>query len=475
MENPVQVREPVLRGQMARIGALGILLALVAAASAQTTTALDRYVAAADPSFRYQLVSERKGQGVTTFVLEMISQTWRSPKEVNRTEWQHWVTIIRPDDVKSSIGLLLIGGGPNTSKPPQAADPLLTTIAVETKTVVGEVRMVPNQPLVFAGDETKSRTEDALIAYTWDKFLRGGDDYWPARLPMTKAAVRAMDALTAFCASAQGGGVKVDRFVVTGASKRGWTAWTTAAVDRRVVAIAPMVIDVLNVEKSLDHHYRAYGFFAPAVRDYQDMHIMDWFGTPQVQALLAIEDPYNYRDRLSMPKFLINAGGDQFFLPDSSQFYFDDLKGEKHLRYVPNADHSLSGSDARESLAAFYESIVKGGSRPKYSWKFENDGSIQVAVVDRPVQVRLWQATNPKARDFRLASIGAAWQSVDLQLSKPNVYVARVRPPAQGWTACFVEMTFPGSGKHLLKFTTAVRVLPGTLPSASYKPVRPVK
>ena len=42
-----------------------------------------------------------------------------------------------------------------------------------------------------------------------------------------------------------------------------------------------------------------------------------------------------------MPKYIINGSGDQFFCPDSSQFYFNDLKGEKHLRYVPNVDHSV--------------------------------------------------------------------------------------------------------------------------------------
>jgi len=74
---------------------------------------------------------------------------------------------------------------------------------------------VPNQPLVFAG-ESEGRKEDSLIAYTWDKFLRTGDKKWPARLPMTKAAVRAMDTTTAFCGSAEGGAVKVDSFVVAG-------------------------------------------------------------------------------------------------------------------------------------------------------------------------------------------------------------------------------------------------------------------
>ena len=224
---------------------------------------------------------------------------------------------------------------------PTSGDSALTQIALDTKTIVTQLKMVPNEPLMFAG-ETTNRTEDEIIAYTWDKYLRTGDARWPARLPMTKAAVRAMDTVTAFCGSAQGGGVKVGSFVVAGASKRGWTTWTTAAVDQRVAAIIPMVIDVLNVQTSFLHHYAAYGFWAPAVQDYVNSGIMDWFGTPQMAALMNIVDPYQYRRRLTMPKFIINDTGDQFFLPDSSQFYFADLLGVKYLRYVPNTDHSLA-------------------------------------------------------------------------------------------------------------------------------------
>ena len=80
---------------------------------------------------------------------------------------------------------------------------------------------------------------------------------------MTKAAVRAMDTITSFAASKNGGAHTVNRFVVAGASKRGWTTWTTAAVDPRVVAIVPMVIDALHVVPSFQHHYRVYGFWAP--------------------------------------------------------------------------------------------------------------------------------------------------------------------------------------------------------------------
>ncbi len=141
--------------------------------------------------------------------------------------------------------------------------------------MVAELRGVPNEPLVFS-DDGKPRTEDAIIAYTWVKFLKTGDETWPLRMPMTKAAVRAMDTVTAFCATPAGGSVTVAKFVVTGASKRGWTTWITAAADSRVVAIVPMVIDLLNNVKSFEHHYQAYGFYSPAVKDYlEDKGLMN--------------------------------------------------------------------------------------------------------------------------------------------------------------------------------------------------------
>jgi PhoPQ-activated pathogenicity-related protein len=317
--------------------------------------------------------------------------------------------------------------------------------------------------LVFAG-ETQGRQEDSLIAYTWDKFLRTGDPKWPARLPMTKSAVRAMDTVTAFCGSAEGGNVKVDGFVVAGGSKRGWTTWATAAVDKRVVAIVPIVIDVLNVEASMLHHYAAYGFWAPAVGDYTLFRIMEWMGTPENDALLKIEDPYTYRGRYTMPKFIINACGDQFFLPDSSQFYFDELPGVKYLRYVPNADHSLRGSDAYQTLQACYNAVLYNKPLPQFSWTLEKDGAIRVTAKDKPTEVKLWQATNPDARDFRLEMIGAKYQATTLTDEGGGVYVGKVPEPAKGWTAYLVELTFPSGIAEPFKFTTPVRVVPDTLP-----------
>jgi PhoPQ-activated pathogenicity-related protein len=425
-------------------------------------TALDRYVAAPDTNYNFHLVRSIPGKDQTTFLLEMTSQAWLTTNEVDRPLWKHWMVLVKPDKVTSSKSLLFISGGANDDKEPKA-DGGLAQIAIATKSVVTELRMVPNQPVVFSG-ETRERSEDALIAYTWDKFLRTGDEKWPARLPMTKASVRAMDTVTAFCASPDGGQIGIDGFVVAGGSKRGWTTWTTAAVDKRVAAIVPIVIDVLNIEPSMLHHYAAYGFWAPSIGDYTALRIMDWTGTPQYRALMRIEEPYQYRDRLTMPKFLINASGDQFFLPDSSQFYFNDLPGVKYLRYVPNADHSLKGSDARESLLAFYNAFLYQQALPQFSWNLEKDGAIRVETKDKPSEVKLWQATNPDARDFRLETFGPKWESGSVADEGNGVYVAKVPAPAKGWTGFFVELTFPSLSQVPFKFTTSVRVVPDTLP-----------
>src|SRR5262245_56855569 len=282
---------------------------------ADAKTALDKYVEAPDPSYKYELVSKTEGKGYTTYILKMTSQTWRSTSEVDCNVWWHWLIMVKPDEVASSKSLLYISGGNNNSAAPKDADQPIIQIATATKSVVTELRMVPNQPLTFS-DDKKPRTEDEMIAYTWDKFLKTGEEMWPARLPMTKAAVRAMDTVISFCGGADGGNTKIDGFVVAGGSKRGWTTWTTAAVDKRVVAIVPIVIDLLNVEPSFRHHFAVYGYYAPAVGDYEAMDIMKWQGTPQYRALMKIEEPYEYRQRFTMPKFIINATGDPFFVPD---------------------------------------------------------------------------------------------------------------------------------------------------------------
>jgi PhoPQ-activated pathogenicity-related protein len=451
------VMSVICLGQQVRTSGYG------AAPEISSRTPLDEYVAKPDGTYSWKVVNTIPGDGYTTFVVDMKSQSWRSAPDVDRAVWQHWLVIVKPKQVKYDTAFVTVGGGANGKPAPAAPSPLAVRIAKMTSSVVAELRMIPNQPLILNGNG-KPRVEDDLIAYCWIKYMDTGDPTWLPRLPMVKSVVRAMDTVTALLGSEQGGKTPVKKFVVAGGSKRGWTTWLTGAVDRRVVAIMPIVIDVVNVRACSINHFCSYGFWAPAIGDYTRHKVMERMDTPQHAALLKIVDPYFYRDRLTLPKFIINAAGDQYFPPDSSKFYFDDLQGVKYLRYVPNADHSLRGSDAEESILAFYQAVVKGTRLPEFSWKVQSDGSIRVQTEDRPLEVNLWQATNPKARDFRLVSVGPAYKKSSLESQGKGVYLVQVSKPATGWTAFFVELVFDRGEKIPFKFTTQVSIVPDVLP-----------
>ncbi|HFA49959.1 MAG TPA: PhoPQ-activated pathogenicity-like protein PqaA type [Bacteroidetes bacterium] len=432
---------------------------------------LEKYVAAPDTAFRYELRSTLPGKGYTTYVLYLQSQRWLSEKEVKNPLWWHWLTIVVPDEVKGGTGLLYIGEGSRKTELPTAAHPIILQSALATHTITAAVHNVPNQPVEFTDDDFGPRVEDELIAHGWRQYLDGGgteaDSKWLARLPMTKAAVRAMDAVQQFCKEKTQ--KEVSRFTVIGASKRGWATWTTAIADDRVVAIAPVVIDLLNVVPSFQHHWQAYGFWAPAVSDYVREGIMDRQNTAAYQRLIETVEPYTFRKRLDLPKFLINAASDQFFLPDSWQFYWNGLVGEKHLRYVPNAGHSLSGSDAIESFVAFYHAIVNNEPRPDFDWKTA-DGNILINTDPQfqPDSIWLWQTANRNARDFRKETIGTTWTRSPVEFSADGKYKLDIEKPAKGYAAFFVELVFVGDGPVPFKFTTGVVVRPEEMPFGDY-------
>jgi PhoPQ-activated pathogenicity-related protein len=434
------------------------------ARATENKTALDEYVYTPDPAFKYEKLTSNEGEGFTTTAYNLTSQTWLDESKVDRPLWEHTLLVTVPKEVKFNQAMMFIGGGGYVADKSEikADNKELAQIAVMTKSIVCQIKQIPNQPLHFKGDTNpnyaeKGRKEDESIAFGWDKFLVTGDPIWLARLPMTKAVVRAMDVV-------QKENPAIESFFVAGASKRGWTTWTTAIVDKRVIGIAPCVIDVLNVEPSLQNHWDAYGFWAPAIGEYAEEKIVDRIHTPEFRNLMAIVDPYSYRDRLTMPKYIINSSGDQFFAPDSWKFYFFDLQGEKNLCYIPNTDHGLNAG-AYFRLASFYHSVLDGTPRPNYSWEKLEDGSLRMKCETKPEKVALWQATNPDARDFRLESFGPKYTESPLTETEPGVYVANVAAPEKGWSAFFIQAQFPNPNFGTpFVFTTGISITPDTYP-----------
>jgi len=432
-----------------------------AIAAADLATALDAYVKKPDPSYAWKVENTFPGNPSQTYVINLTSQTWRSPSEVDKPVWQHWLTVVKPNTLKTDKLFLLVSGGANDRPAPDKPNQIIAQIAQATGSMVAELKMIPNQPIVFHGDGVP-RKEDDLIAYCWDQFLDTGDPTWLPRLPMVKSVVKAMDCLQEWSKQE---GAPVGKFVVAGGSKRGWTTWMAGVADPRVEAIVPIVIDVLNVDESIRHHGAAYGFWAKALGNYVQHGIVQRPDHPRMQDLHRVEDPFSYRERLGLPKYIVNGSGDQFFLPDSSRFYYDELPGEKNIRYVPNADHGVDNSfDAVTSIVAFYQMVIAGTPRPNPEWTFGEGGSIRVTSAVKPQSVTLWQAHNPEGRDFRVDTIGKTWTSTPLEAGADGAWVGKPKPPASGWTAAFIELAYDSGGLFPFKVSTEVNVTPDTLP-----------
>ena len=407
--------------------------------------ALGDYVAKPDAAFAWKVAEQRETNNCSVARLELTSQTWRGQA------WQHQMLVVRPAQVRNpDIAFLFITGDGDVSK----LFNLLKTLAERAGAVAAAVNKVPNQPLY------DGRKEDALIAYTFDQFLKTGDREWPLLFPMTKSAVRAMDAVQAF--APQNGGAKPARFVVAGASKRGWTTWLTAAADPRVSGIAPMVIDMLNMKAQTKWAQQVYGKQSEKIGDYTNLNLAERMDDPRMVELRSWVDPYSYRARYTLPKLLLLGTNDPYWTVDSLRHYWADLPEPKLVFQTPNAGHDLAGGkDATQTMAAFFQMIADHEELPKVTWtrSAKEDAALEMSVTPAAKTFRLWTADSPD-RDLR----NDRWSSVKVPSNPGRKASATVERPAQGYRAYLMEAEFTTKAGQTYRLSTEARVLPDTTP-----------
>jgi PhoPQ-activated pathogenicity-related protein len=428
--------------------------------------ALRDYVARPDTSYRWEKRREGTVLTATYAELRLTSQTWRG------TAWKHQLYVIKPVSAApgTNKAFLFIGGGSwkpeldaagNDAKLPREAD-LLALVAEQVKTPVAILLQVPHQPL-FDG-----KTEDAIIAHTFQEYMKSRDPEWPLLLPMVKSAARAMDAIQEF--SKQEWSLDIESFTVSGGSKRGWTTWLTGAVDRRAVAIAPIVIDVLNMGPQMRHQVDTWGEPSAMIQDYTRLGLDKMFDTPNGRNLLRIVDPYSYRELLTQPKLIILGTNDPYWPLDACNLYWDSLPGQKHLLYVPNNGHGVRDVPRLVgSLSALHQQAVTGRPLPKMSWDFEKqaDGIVlRVKSETPPRRVSAW-TTAAMTRDFRQSQ----WKSGSAE-KDGDTYVCRLPLPADGYAALFGELEFNGPNDVPFYLSTNVRIV-GDKPEPNKPPAKP--
>ena len=432
-------------------------------------TSMSDYIESTKNEFSYDIQEVIYEENWTGYHIKMISGEWLDSKKVDQVEWWHYVDIIIPKQTTSSTGIMFIDGG-EKSEDYFRLDAQSIRNAIKTEAVIVNVSNIPFQPLNFLSSEQDSFEEDDLIAFAWNKFLMQGakqkDVEWLPRFPMTRAIVRAMDLAQEIILQND---IVVKDFVVSGASKRGWTAWTTAAVDSRVKAVVPMVIDMLNLVPSFENHYRSYGEFSPAVQEYVNYNIQDWLGTEEFKVLMSYIEPFSFIDKFTMPKYIINAGSDEFFSTDSWRFYYDKLPGEKIIRYVPNKNHSLDGRYLTEDLVSYFYRVINDIEIPSLSWNLSDNKLIAELDYDGDYDVSVWTAKNDNGRDFRLWEEGELWEETSIGKLANNKYELNVSSNLKGYKATMIEFTIDPESEFPLIISTGPFVFPEKYPFDKYE------
>jgi PhoPQ-activated pathogenicity-related protein len=534
---------------------MSALIARVAAQEPnQGKTALDEYVWTPDSHYswteleQYQMTGHKltdKDAGWTGYMLNLTSQQWLTPDQFSNTSdsgsiWWHMLVVIVPDKVQYTTNASLYITGWSMPKQqedgswssiPTAKDEdiqVASALAMSTGQITGALFQIPDEKVIFSGDPTqKSRGEDAIIAYTWDHFLNDpSQPEWLLRFPMIKASLRAMDAITEFTKSKFPDlNTNLDYYSVAGASKRGWTTWDLGAVDPvRVRAIVPIVLDAINFRAVMHHQYASYNGFSWALQDYLDMDIMSRLDSDNMVSLAQLVDPFYYRDRLTMPKLVVNAVLDEFQQPDDTHYWWDDMPEPKHFIMTPNAEHSEATGilEIVPAIAAWINhqidpALEKQGV-PQFTWEISQEtGEITATLNEHGIvkEARVWSAyscgnnvnddgTVTKRRDFRIANmdspcqcgfeangyctnIKSFWTPKKLTETKVNgkrTYTAQMDAPDDGrWVAFFIDIVYAKDPKDALlpipdklpgfiprdlmgrlQFTTEVSVWPNTFP-----------
>ncbi|EOJ8253175.1 PhoPQ-activated protein PqaA family protein [Salmonella enterica subsp. enterica serovar Infantis] len=402
----------------------------------------------------YSLLEKKQRPGVMLQRFNLNSQTWSPQGVVSPERWQNGVDIYIPDSAREKNALVVINNGSNNNgsgtpvAPTNFNEEELSRIAIATRTVVISVSNVPNQVLSYQG-VTTPLGEDNSVAYSWKLFIGDTHKYQDASLHIPMAASVSQAFRLAKKELTQ---QNINKFIVTGASKRGWAAWLTALSDPDVGAVIPFAMDLLNTQKSLEHMYQSYGKNWPvAFYPYYNQGIDQQVGTDKFARLMRLEDPLTYLntdmgDRLKIDKYIINASGDDFYVPDNSHFYYGLLPGSKSLRVVPNSTHNGILSVAEQSLITFVNRFQEKQKLPEITENVQSRGDGKKELVvnfsEKPVAILQWTARNPAARDFRYAC-DIKYNSVPVSLATgDNTLSISLTTPDSGWQATYIEATF---------------------------------
>ncbi|KAK2192164.1 hypothetical protein NP493_37g05007 [Ridgeia piscesae] len=381
-----------------------------------TTLTLEDYVNRPDPTYTYTEVYRSRGFNHNAYFLNMTSQKWMDETFSNRPIWWHDMVISVPTKIiDPSVAFIYIGSGSNE---PESISPS------GREDTAAALRKMSQQ----------MRTVVCHLKQI------------PNQPIVFKAVVRAMDTVTDFTGRLTPA-LNITRFVIAGLSKH------------------------------LQRHQQSLGGWSFAMYNYYVENITRYLDHPRFELIMDLIDPYSSIRKYTVPTMIVDGTGDQFFLPDASHIFFNELPGPKYFQMMPDHDHSLEPmKDVMNAMIGFTIRVITGYGFPKVSWKLietATGGKIELnSTGETPQHVRTWFAHTDShlRRDFR-ANFGLKatesyvdWSKDSVSDQGGGIYVAEFETPTSGWLGFLVEAVYKGPLGNRLTLTSEVYIIPNTFP-----------
>jgi len=252
--------------------------------------------------------------------------------------------------------------------------------------------------------------------------------------------------------------------------------------------MVPIVLDAINFVEVEHHQWRSYGGWTYALQDYIDMDIMTRLDDPNMLTLQQMEDPYFYKDRMTMPKMIVNAAMDEFQQPDDTHYWWSGMPEPKHFLMLPNAEHSLFTGilEAVPSVGAWIQNLLYKERIPTFDWTMNSATGEVVATLDDNSIVHsatLWYSyscginawdNNTYRRDWRVAhmdapcscGIGAEGYCANLK----SIWSKKALEPTtvRGKRVYSGSIESPGDGRYVASFIEFKFVNKHAFPSSDY-------
>jgi len=497
--------------------------ALVACTALVNSNPLDDFVSKPESVYKYvdTLYTGKTLLGGTVHVLNVTSLAWldtsigAGPSGTNI--WNHLVAVVIPKELRVYNYSLayLTGNSNNDHSPPKATDEELIAVDLVTHNTGAcgiIVYQIPNCPYIFKADPTQmARGEDNFIAWTWKMYLEddGKHPEYLARFPMVKGAFQSMRAAQDFL-NKKVEKSAIDNWIVSGASKRGWTTWMVGATTCtgencvNIAGLAPLVPIVPNIRDDMHRQWMSYNGWTFAFSPYTALNLTQYVDSDSFKSMTKHVDPMHHGERLArLPKFVVVSSDDEFMQMDWTNIWYDEFQkfGETHLLIVQDSEHSLATGvpEVVSSLSAALESVAANVTRPTFDYSYNNKtGELEVTIPDEFAaqvdQVRLFhtQTHSAERRDFRWVRHASnestlckfpgvalakpvfgggncvelmVWSKDTLDAVGSNTYKASPPQPKEGhYTGYYIEVSYKSALKADYLFSTPGFVWPNTLP-----------